>query len=143
MRRLSLVVALGVLAAVTVAPPAVAGSGPDAECQTAFRVFSATEVTRFIEILEMLRAGDVNSAIERIEEYELGLTLAHLVVRDDVVDLRGDTTVIRALERARDYRNQFPRSHSDAEIQAMIEQVLAQIPKAAKEPAPPASVDAQ
>jgi hypothetical protein len=136
--------ALGGLAAAAISAIAIASRTADSpdqiakrECQTAFRVFSATEVTRFIDILEMLREGKTDAAIERIEEYELGITLAHLVIEDEMVDLRGDTTLILALERAREYRARHPRQHSDPETQAMIERVLAQ-PLRSPEQTPPA-----
>lgn len=97
------------------------------KCQTAFRLYNASEVVALIRVLELLRAGKTDEAIEELEEKQLGETLAHLILKDGVVDLRGDSSMIYAIEKARRYRTRHPRTHTNPETDKLIRNVLSQV----------------
>jgi hypothetical protein len=124
------VIAIGVLALLSLRASTDDGkdSSGVSQCQTAFRLYNASEVVGFVHVLELLRAGQTDEAIEEMEERQLGQTLAHLRLKDDVVDLRGDSSMSFALETVRRYRSRYPRTHSDPETEKLIRGVLAQGP---------------
>lgn len=124
---------IAIMAVALLLPIHSASSGGDdadlgqVKCQTAFRLYNASEVVGLVHVLEMLRAGRTDEAIEELEEKQLGETLAHLFLKDGVVDLRGDSSMIYALEKARRYRTRNPRAHSNPATDRLIKNVLSQV----------------
>lgn len=124
---------LGISAIALLLPLHGASSGGDdaardqTQCQTAFRLYNASEVVGLVHVLELLRAGRTDEAIKELEEKQFGETVAHLLLEDDVVDLRGDSSMIYALEKARSYRTRHPRTHSSPETEKLIRKALSQV----------------
>ena len=119
--------AILLVAALAVIAPASELTPEEVRCQTAFRLHSASATRGTIEVLELLRGGKINAAIHILEERELGLAIADMKMVDGQIDLHDNSTITITLLRAKEYRERFPRVHSDPRIEEQIRLSFAQV----------------
>lgn len=108
-----------------------AASETEGQCLSMARdikLYRAVEVRRSIELLDLLRSGQLQLAITTVEQQQLGPAIADLQMKTDEIDLTGNSTITISLIAARNYFTEFPRTPSDAPgLESLIQEALAQV----------------
>jgi hypothetical protein len=81
---------------------------------------TSIEANLSVATLRSIRAGDTNKAIERLEEFLDGRVLQLADVCRECPRPTVDRFPFEALERAREYRGEFPRTNTNPAINTAI-----------------------